>query len=152
MTFPVPYTWTISGRITYLDGTLFTTGIIKAFHVCNGTWYYLGESGVNGDGTYQITYSSASFQNGDSSIEHPDVKIQVFDYQGNVVWESRNTMAFESQQTFSIIIDEEQQDDPPQEVWIVRGTVAYDSGLPLVNGAVKAYDYNDGINYYSNSN
>lgn len=151
MTFPIPYTWTISGRITYLDGTLFTTGIIKAFHVCNGTWYYLGESGVNGDGTYQITYSSASFQNEDSSIEHPDVKIQVFDYQGNVVWESRNTMAFESQQTFSIIIDEEQQDAPPQEVWIVRGTVAYDSGLPLVTGAVKAYDYNDGINCYLNS-
>ena len=73
MTYPVPYTWFISGRITYLNGNPFTTGIIKAFHVCNGTWSYLGESGFNEDGTYQITYSSANFQNGNPTIQHPEL-------------------------------------------------------------------------------
>ena len=171
MTYPVPYTWFISGKIAYLNGIPFTTGIIRAFHVCNGTLNYLGESGFNEDGSYQITYSSANFQNGDPSVQHPDVKIFVFDYQGNVLWESKNVMAFESQQTFSFIIDKEQEDNPGgddpgndnpgednpgediplQEIWTVRGTVAYDNGQPLTGGAVKAFDYDSGLNYYLNS-
>ncbi len=171
MTYPVPYTWFISGKIAYLNGIPFTTGIIRAFHVCNGTLNYLGESGFNEDGSYKITYSSANFQNGDPSVQHPDVKIFVFDYQGNVLWESKNVMAFESQQTFSFIIDKEQEgnpggggsgddnpgednpgeDIPPQEIWTVRGTVAYDNGQPLTGGAVKAFDYDGGLNYYLNS-
>lgn len=167
MTYPVPYAWFISGRITYLNGNPFTTGIIKAFHVCNGTWSYLGESGFNEDGSYQITYSSANFQNGNPTIQHPDVKIQVFDYQGNIIWESKNIMAFESQQTFSFIIDQEQEsgsgqsgaqnpgggDNPggetvPQEIWKVVGTVAYDNGQLLTTGIVKAFDYYDDFDHY----
>lgn len=178
MTYPVPYTWFISGRITYLNGNPFTTGIIKAFHVCNGTWSYLGESGFNEDGTYQITYSSANFQNGNPTIQHPDVKIQVFDYQGNIIWESRDVMAFESQQVFSFIIDQEQEngsgqsgtqnpggdnpggdnpgdnpggDNPPQEIWKIAGTVAYDNDQLLTTGIVKAFDYYGDSNHYLSS-
>ena len=174
MTYPVPYTWFISGRITYLNGNPFTTGIIKAFHVCNGTWSYLGESGFNEDGSYQITYSSANFQNGDPTIQHPDVKIQVFDYQGNIIWESGDLMAFESQQVFSFIIDQEQEggsgqsgtqnpggdnpggdnpggENPPQEIWKIAGTVAYDNGQLLTTGIVKAFDYYGDSNHYLSS-
>jgi hypothetical protein len=179
MSYPVPYTWFISGKITYLNGSPFTTGIIRAFHVSNGTLYYLGESGFNYDGSYQITYSSANFQNGNPTIQHPNVKIKVFDYQGNVIWESRNVMAFECQQTFSFIIDKEQEDEPgqqgtqdtgndnpgninpgndnpsgdnpPQEIWKIAGTVAYDNGQLLTTGIVKAFDYYGDSNHYLSS-
>ena len=165
MIYPVPYTWFISGKITYLNGKPFTTGIIKAFNVCNGTLIRLGESGISNDGSYKITYSSANFQNGNPSIHHPNVKMQVIDYQGNVIWESKKIMAFESEQTFSFIIDKEQDDDsgqqgldnpdgdnpPPPEMWIVKGTVKYDTGLSLESGVVKAFDYKDYQNYYLNS-
>lgn len=149
MTYPVPDTWHISGKISCSNGNPFTTGIIRAFHVSNESMFYLGESGINEDGSYQITYSSANFQNGDTTIQNPNVVMQLQDYHGNKIWESPQPMVFESQQTFSFVIDDEQEpclgeNSSSQEnlgaenEYVVYGRVVNKSGRPLQNVYVHA--------------
>lgn len=143
MAYPVPYVWSISGLISYSDGRPFNSGNIKAYDMYGGEEIQIGESGVNSDGSYQISFSSANFQRGDITREYPLIQLRVIDYQGMLIWKSIIISKDDAQQVFSFIIDE--VIEIPD--WKVQGNVYLKSGLPYISGTVEAYD-KEGNNEY----
>lgn len=87
MTYPVPTDWTISGTLNK-GGISFSDGKVYADNLNNGEFEQIAESGISADGSFTLTYSRENFQNGDSSLEFPTIRIRVEDFQGNNLWTS----------------------------------------------------------------
>ena len=87
MAYPVPEDWTISG-ILNKNGVPFSEGKVYADNLKNGLFQQIAESGISADGSFELGYSNWNFQEGDSSIEFPTIRIRVEDYQGNNLWTS----------------------------------------------------------------
>ena len=87
MAYPVPEDWTISG-ILNKNGVPFSEGKVYADNLKNGLFQQIAESGISADGSFELGYSNWNFQEGDSSIEFPTIRIRVEDYQGSNLWTS----------------------------------------------------------------
>ena len=87
MAYPVPEVWTVSGTLSK-NGVPFFEGKVYADNLNNGQFEQIAESGISADGSFTLTYSRGNFQNGDESLEFPNIRIRVEDYQGNNLWTS----------------------------------------------------------------
>ena len=141
MSYPVPYTWTISG-ILLNDGIPFNQGNLKAYNrLADGNLEQIAECGISEDGSYTLVFSSSQFQKGDSSIDHPNLVIRLYDYQNNILWESDTYAAMETPfELGTIDIANVSTDD----VWSISGVVLCNQATPLQAGTVYVYDvWND---------
>lgn len=141
MSYPVPYTWTISG-ILLNEGIPFNQGNLKAYNrLAYGNLEQIAECGISEDGSYALVFSSSQFQKGDTSIDHPNLVIRLYDYQDNILWESDTYAAMETPfELGTIDIAKVSSDD----VWSINGVVLYNSATPLQAGTIYIYDvWND---------
>lgn len=141
MSYPVPYTWTISG-ILLNDGLPFNQGNLKAYNrLADGNLEQIAECGISEDGSYTLVFSSSQFQKGDTSIDHPNLVIRLYDYQDNILWESDTYAAMETPfELGTIDIANVSTDD----VWSISGVVLCNPATPLQAGTVYVYDvWND---------
>ncbi|SHH74605.1 hypothetical protein SAMN05720761_12440 [Fibrobacter sp. UWCM] len=87
MAYPVPEVWTVSGTLNK-NGVPFYQGKVYADNLKNGEFYQIAETGISADGSFTLTYSRGNFQDGDTTLEFPTLRIRVEDYQGNNLWTS----------------------------------------------------------------
>ncbi len=137
MPYPVPETWNVSGILSN-NGVPFTSGKIEAYHrLADGTLDWVAECGIGEDGSFSLEFSSYMFQKGNTSICHPDLVVRLFDFAGNLLWESDAYAATETPfELGKIDISRASADD----VWSVEGFVFYNSVTPLGAGTVFVYD------------
>ena len=137
MSYPVPETWNVSGILSN-NGVPFCQGKIEAYHrLADGTLDWMAECGIGEDGSFSLEFSSHMFQKGNTSIDHPDLVIRLFDFAGNLLWESDTYAATETPfELGKIDISRASADD----VWSVDGFVFYNSVTPLGAGTVFVYD------------
>lgn len=137
MSYPVPYTWTVSG-ILLQNGTPFSQGKLEAYNrLADGSLDWIAECSPAGDGSYSLIFSSSAFQKGDNSIDHPNLVIRLYDYQNNLLWESDTYAAMDTPfEMGTIDISIASADD----IWNIQGTVFYSSASPLSAGTVYVYD------------
>lgn len=127
MSYPVPETWNVSGILSN-NGVPFYEGKIEAYHrLADGTLDWMAECGIGEDGSFSLEFSSYMFQKGKTSIGHPDLVIRLFDFAGNLLWESDTYAATETPFVLGKIdISRASADD----VWCVEGFVFYNSATP----------------------
>ncbi len=137
LSYPVPETWNVSGILSN-NGVPFCQGKIEAYHkLADGTLDWMAECGIGEDGSFSLEFSSHMFQKGNTSIDHPDLVIRLFDFAGNLLWESDAYAATETPfELGKIDISRASADD----VWSVDGFVFYNSVTPLGAGIVFVYD------------
>ena len=137
LSYPVPETWNVSGILSN-NGVPFYEGKIEAYHrLADGTLDWMAECGIGEDGSFSLEFSSYMFQKGKTSIDHPDLVIRLFDFAGNLLWESDAYAATETPfELGKIDISRASADD----VWSVDGFVFYNSVTPLGAGTVFVYD------------
>lgn len=137
LSHPVPETWNVSGILSN-NGVPFCQGKIEAYHrLADGTLDWMAECGIGEDGSFSLEFSSYMFQKGNTSIDHPDLVVRLFDFVGNLLWESDAYAATETPfELGSIDISKSSADD----VWSVEGFVFYNSVTPLGAGTVFVYD------------
>ncbi len=137
LSYPVPETWNVSGILSN-NGVPFCQGKIEAYHrLADGTLDWMAECGIGEDGSFSLEFSSYMFQKGNTSICHPDLVIRLFDFAGNLLWESDTYAATETPfELGKIDISRASADD----VWSVEGFVFYNSVTPLGAGTVFVYD------------
>ena len=87
MAYPVPEVWTVSGTLNK-NGVPFYQGKVYADNLKNGEFHQIAETGISADGSFTLTYSRGNFQDGDTTLEFPTLRIRVEDYQGNNLWTS----------------------------------------------------------------
>ncbi len=87
MAYPVPTDWTVCGTINR-NGVPFSEGKVYADNLKNGEFHQIAESGISADGSFLLAYSRANFQDGDTTLEFPTIRIRVEDYQQNTLWTS----------------------------------------------------------------
>ncbi len=141
LSYPVPETWNVSGILSN-NGVPFCQGKIEAYHrLADGTLDWMAECGIGEDGSFSLEFSSYMFQKGNTSIDHPDLVVRLFDFAGNLLWESDTYAATETPfELGRIDISKASADD----VWSVEGFVFYNSVTPLSAGTVFVYDLWDG--------
>lgn len=142
MSYPVPETWNVSGILSN-NGVPFYEGKIEAYHrLADGTLDWMAECGIGEDGSFSLEFSSYMFQKGKTSIGHPDLVIRLFDFAGNLLWESDTYAATETPFVLGKIdISRASADD----VWCVEGFVFYNSATPRDSGTVFVYDLWNGL-------
>ena len=87
MAYPVPADWTICGTLNK-NGVPFSAGKVYTDNLKNGEFQQIAESGISADGSFTLHYSSWQFQEGDTTLEFPTIRIRVEDYQQNTLWTS----------------------------------------------------------------
>ena len=87
MAYPVPADWTICGTLNK-NGVPFSAGKVYADNLKNGEFHQIAETGISADGSFTLHYSSWQFQEGDTTLEFPTIRIRVEDYQQNTLWTS----------------------------------------------------------------
>lgn len=142
MSYPVPETWNVSGILSN-NGVPFCEGKIEAYHrLADGTLDWMAECGIGEDGSFSLEFSSYMFQKGKTSIGHPDLVIRLFDFAGNLLWESDTYAATETPFLLGKIdISQASADD----VWNIEGFVFYNSVTPFGAGTVFVYDFWNGL-------
>lgn len=137
MSYPVPETWNVSGILSN-NGVPFCQGKVEAYHrLADGTLDWMAECGIGEDGSFSLEFSSYMFQKGNASIDHPDLVVRLFDFAGNLLWESDAYAATETPfELGHIDISKASADD----VWSVEGFVFYNSATPLIAGTAFVYD------------
>ncbi len=137
LSYPVPESWTVSGILSD-NGVPFCQGKIEAYNrLADGMLDWMAECGVGEDGSFSLVFSSHMFQKGNASIDHPDLVVRLFDFSGNLLWESDTYAATETPFLLGKIdISQASADD----VWSVEGFVFYNSVTPLNAGTVFVYD------------
>lgn len=142
MSYPVPETWNVSGILSN-NGVPFCEGKIEAYHrLADGTLDWMAECGIGEDGSFSLEFSSYMFQKGNTSIDHPDLVIRLFDFAGNLLWESDTYAATETPFLLGKIdISQASADD----VWNIEGFVFYNSVTPFGAGTVFVYDLWNGL-------
>src|SRR5690554_2431323 len=143
MAYPVPHTWYVNG--VFLEtGAPFNQGLVRAFNkFSDGTETQIAETGLSAEGEYSLVFSVAAFQDGDPRIEFPTLKIRLYDYQANVIWESDWYIATDTPFSMATVDISAPQD----EFWVVEGRVFYNSSAPLKVGTVIVYDLWNGERY-----
>lgn len=87
MPYPVPNYWIVSGTFNK-NGIPFYEGKVYADNLKNGVFQTIAETGISSDGSFTLGFSSSQFQNGDTTLEYPTLRIRVEDYQQNTLWTS----------------------------------------------------------------
>lgn len=87
MAYPVSTDWTVSGTLNK-NGVPFSAGKVYADNLKNGQFHQIAETGISADGSFTLHYSSWQFQEGDTTLEFPTIRIRVEDYQQNTLWTS----------------------------------------------------------------
>lgn len=87
MAYPVSTDWTVSGTLNKND-VPFSAGKVYADNLKNGQFHQIAETGISADGSFTLHYSSWQFQEGDTTLEFPTIRIRVEDYQQNTLWTS----------------------------------------------------------------
>lgn len=87
MPYPVPNYWIVSGTLNK-NGIPFYEGKVYADNLKNGVFQTIAETGISSDGSFTLGFSSSQFQNGDTTLEYPTLRIRVEDYQQNPLWTS----------------------------------------------------------------
>ncbi len=87
MAYPVPTDWTVSGTLDK-NGVPFSAGKVYADNLKNGQFHQIAETGISVDGSFTLHYSSWQFQEGDTTLEFPTIRIRVEDYRQNTLWTS----------------------------------------------------------------
>lgn len=87
MAYPVPTDWTVSGTLNKND-VPFSAGKVYADNLKNGQFHQIAETGISADGSFTLHYSSWQFQEGNTTLEFPTIRIRVEDYQQNTLWTS----------------------------------------------------------------
>ena len=87
MPYPVPNYWIVSGTLNK-NGIPFYEGKVYADNLKNGVFQTIAETGISSDGSFTLGFSSSQFQNGDTTLEYPTLRIRVEDYQQNTLWTS----------------------------------------------------------------
>lgn len=142
MSYPVPETWNVSGILSN-NGVPFCEGKIEAYHrLADGTLDWMAECGIGEDGSFSLEFSSYMFQKGNTSFDHPDLVVRLFDFAGNLLWESDTYAATETPFLLGKIdISQASADD----VWNIEGFVFYNSVTPFGAGTVFVYDLWNGL-------
>lgn len=142
LSYPVPETWNVSGILSN-NGVPFCQGKIEAYHrLADGTLDWMAECGIGEDGSFSLEFSSYMFQKGNTSIDHPDLVVRLFNFAGNLLWESDTYAATETPFVLGKIdISRASADD----VWCVEGFVFYNSATPRDSGTVFVYDLWNGL-------
>lgn len=136
MALSIPDVWHINGVLTNDGQPYYQVAKIRAYDSYNGNKYYLGETGVSSNGSFTITYSRSMFQTVDSSRSAPQVIIQVYSYQEQVIWESNVLTDMTSEYTYNIDLDGQSQ----PENWTLSGTIKNSDQSVVLSGTVKIYD------------
>lgn len=87
MPYPVSNYWIVSGTLNK-NGIPFYEGKVYADNLKNGVFQTIAETGISSDGSFTLGFSSSQFQNGDTTLEYPTLRIRVEDYQQNTLWTS----------------------------------------------------------------
>ncbi len=87
MAYPAPTNWTVCGTLNK-NGVPFSAGKVYADNLKNGEFQQIAESGISADGSFTLVFSRANFQDGDTTLEFPTIRIRVEDYQQNTLWTS----------------------------------------------------------------
>ena len=83
---------------------------------------------------------SYMFQKGDTTIDHPNLVVRLFDYDDNLLWESDTIAAMNTPFELGTIDSSAEYD----EVWNLEGVVYYNTATPLAAGSVFVYDFWNG--------
>lgn len=140
MSYSIPDTWIVTG-IMLKAGIPFYQGKMEAYNrLADGSLDWMAECGLDTDGTFSFKFSSYMFQKGDTTIDHPNLVIRLFDYDNNLLWESDTIAAMNSPFEVGTIDCSAKYD----EIWNLDGIVYYDTAKPLTAGSVFVYDIWDG--------
>ncbi len=137
MSSSVPETWHIRGRVILTQGEPFNLSKIQAYDWWNNQEFYLGETGFDGEGRYEITYSRSQFQHDDSNRERPAVILKLIDFSNQVVWTSDIIADVTSEYTYDI----------RPFLWLLDGVITV-NGQPVTGGIVKVYDIYNYVEYF----
>lgn len=77
--------WNVCGIICDSDNSPYTVGSIKVFDVRNEVENELGSCQLNQEGFYSVNYTTGMFQQGDASIERPNLLVRVYSSDESVV-------------------------------------------------------------------
>lgn len=77
--------WNVCGIICDSDNSPYTVGSIKVFDVRNEVENELGSCQLNQEGFYSVNYTTGMFQQGDTSIERPNLLVRVYSSDESVV-------------------------------------------------------------------
>lgn len=136
MPYPVPDTWFVTG-IMLRDGVPFNQGKMEAYNrLAGGSLEWMAECGLGADGAFTLEFSSYMFQRGDTTIDHPNLVVRLYDYDENLLWESDTIAAMNSPFELGTIDSSAEHDD----VWNLEGVVYYNTATPLAAGSVYVYD------------
>ena len=140
MPYPVPDTWFVTG-IMLREGVPFNQGKMEAYNrLADGSLDRMAECGLGTDGSFSLEFSSYMFQKGDTTIDHPNLVVRLFDYDDNLLWESDTIAAMNTPFELGTIDSSAEYD----EVWNLEGVVYYNTATPLAAGSVFVYDFWNG--------
>jgi hypothetical protein len=143
-------TWIITGSVVEIDGsTPFSRGKIRAVDIYQNSEYYLGESGLDAQGNFTITFSKSQFQRGDSTREAPDVIVRVYDYQDRILFQSSVFKPSQATSSINPVLTRM----PIPETWHVYG-VAFNQNIstPFTQGKIIVHCVQSGTEYYLGEN
>ncbi|MDR1759673.1 MAG: hypothetical protein LBR60_04000 [Fibrobacter sp.] len=142
---PVPEVWHVSGLVFDRNGeTPFTDGKIVAQCVESGTEYYLGECGLDTDGRFDIIFSRSQFQFGNVEKNAPDAVFRIYDYSGNLLWQSDMVTLSSSDYVIQPQIGGTVVSDVPEN-WNVSGSVKRSDFSAVSSVRVNIYDVLYGV-------
>lgn len=108
--------------------------------LADGSLDRMAECGLGTDGSFSLEFSSYMFQKGDTTIDHPNLVVRLFDYDDNLLWESDTIAAMNTPFELGTIDSSAECD----EVWNLEGVVYYNTATPLAAGSVFVYDFWNG--------
>ena len=128
----VPDNWTIQGYVKNADGSPISGAVVKAFDETDGVETALGQTASGTDGSYQITFVKAAFQNPHPTAIEPEVCVKIFDANGLLLAQSAIQRQASTPLALNLVI--------ASVDWIVAGTIRDSNGALVTLGTVCAFD------------
>lgn len=124
----------VFGQVRGADGSLITTGTVRAYDVTNGSDSLLGTATLGSSGSYSITYTESAFNQNGSPHTQPNLQVRAYDGSGMLLGQSERRANASADELMNVTVGEVPQ--PTQRR--VFGTISNRLGLVVSGIKVEA--------------
>ena len=134
-----PQKYIVKGQISDTNNKPLTGAVVRAYDQDTNSNDFLGKAVTNSKGFYEITYTTEQFNQSGEEKGSADLFIQVVNQQDQVLATSSVKNDAQAVETINLVVKDEKP-QPPEEVFIVRGTIRQENDTPAVGLIVRAFD------------
>jgi hypothetical protein len=124
----------VFGQVRGPDGSLVTTGTVRAYDVTNGSDALLGTATLGSSGAYSITYTAAAFNQNGSPHTQPNLQVRAYDASGMFLAQSERRANAGADELMNLMVSE----IPQPTLRRVFGTITNRLGLVVSGIKVEA--------------